>query len=93
MNNVSFLRIRPCNSDNDLYLNSRKKEQTSSFLVDDTDFDLNKIHSRGFQTISETEKIESFAWMINSENLDQFSAIDRKLLIYKMSNNKAKELF
>ena len=88
MNSVSFLRIRPCNSDNDLYLSSRKKEQTSSFFVDDADFDLNKIHCRGFQTISQSEKIDSFAWMVNSENLDQFSEIDRKLLIYKMSNNK-----
>ena len=88
MNNVSFLRIRPCNSDNDLYLNSRKKELTSSFLVDDADYDLNKIHDRGFQTISETIKINSFAWMVNHKNIEQFNSTDRKLLIYKMSNNK-----
>ena len=31
-NNISFLRIRPCDSDNEIYLNSRKKEGTSSFL-------------------------------------------------------------
>ena len=30
-NNVSFLRIRPCDSDNEIYLHSRKKEGTSSF--------------------------------------------------------------
>ena len=88
MNNVSFLRIRPCNSDNDLYLNSRKKELTSSFLVDDADYDLNKIHDKGFQTISETIKINSFAWMVNHKNIEQFNSTDRKLLIYKMSNNK-----
>ena len=88
MNNVSFLRIRPCNSDNDLYLNSRKKELTSSFLVHDTDYDLNKIHDNGFQTISETTKINSFAWMVNHKNIEQFNSTDRKLLIYKMSNNK-----
>ena len=88
MNNVSFLRIRPCNSDNDLYLNSRKKEQTSSFLINNTDYDLNKIHIKGFQTISDSEKIDSFAWIVNKNNLDQFSDIDRRLLIYKMSSNK-----
>ena len=88
MSNVSFLRIRPCNSDNDLYLNSRKKELTSSFLVDDADYDLNKIHDKGFQTISETTKINSFAWMVNHKNIEEFNSIDRKLLIYKMSSNK-----
>jgi len=32
-NNISFLRIRPSENDNEIFLNSRKKEGTSSFLV------------------------------------------------------------
>ena len=49
-NNISFLRIRPCDSDNEIYLNSRKKEGTSSFYIDKT-VDLEKIHKKDFQTI------------------------------------------
>ena len=44
-NNISFLRIRPCDSDNEIYLNSRKKEGTSSFYIDKT-VDLEKIHKK-----------------------------------------------
>ena len=31
--NISYLRIRPCDSDNEIYLSSRLKEGTSSFTV------------------------------------------------------------
>ena len=88
MKRVSFLRIRPCNSDNDLYLNSRKKEYTSSFIVNELIFDILKVHQNGFQTISQSAEIDSFVWLVNKENIDQFSSINRKLLIYQISNNK-----
>jgi len=48
-NNVSFLRIRPCDSDNEIYLNSRKKEGTSSFYINKK-VNLETIHKNGFQT-------------------------------------------
>ena len=47
-NNISFLRIRPCDSDNEIYLNSRKKEGTSSFYIDKT-VDLEKIIKKIFK--------------------------------------------
>ena len=31
--NISYLRIRPCDSDNEIYLNSRAKEGTSAFTL------------------------------------------------------------
>jgi len=88
MKSVSFLRIRPCNSDNDLYLNSRKKEYTSSFIVNELIFDILKIHQKGFQTVSQSVEIDSFVWLVNKETIDQFSSTNRKLLIYQMSNNE-----
>ena len=43
--NISFLRIRPCDNDNEIYLNSRKKEGTSGFLLkEELNLDLNQIH-------------------------------------------------
>ena len=42
-NNISFLRIRPCENDNEIFLNSRKKEGTSSFLIK-KDFKLYQIN-------------------------------------------------
>ena len=70
MKSVSFLRIRPCNSDNDLYLNSRKKEYTSSFIVNELIFDILKIHQKGFQTVSQSVEIDSFVWLVNTTPLD-----------------------
>ena len=49
--NVSYLRIRPCDNDNEIYLNSRKKEGTSSFLIKDK-LNFQEINRKGFQTIS-----------------------------------------
>ena len=66
-NNISFLRIRPCDSDNEIYLNSRKKEGTSSFYIDKT-VDLEKIHKKDFQTISDTKLDESFQWFVTYKN-------------------------
>ena len=33
--NISYLRIRPCDNDNEIFLNSIRKEVTSSFLIND----------------------------------------------------------
>ena len=44
--NVSYLRIRPCDSDNEIYLNSRLKEGTTTFLVNNN-FNFEIIH-KGF---------------------------------------------
>jgi len=88
MKSVSFLRIRPCNSDNELYLNSRKKEYTTSFLIDNPIFDITKIHQKGFQTVSKSLEINSFVWLVNKDTINEFTSINRKLLIYQLSNNK-----
>ena len=61
-NNISFLRIRPCDSDNEIYLNSRKK-RNFIFLYRQT-VDLEKIHKKDFQTISDTKLDESFQWFV-----------------------------
>ena len=85
MNNVSFLRIRPCNSDNDLHLNSRIKEHTSSLLFLNDNLDLDKVHNYGFQTISRSPEINSYAWIFKHDNFEKYKKIDRKLLIYELS--------
>ena len=42
--NISYLRIRPCDNDNEIYLNSRKNEGTSAFLIkEDTSVDIELI--------------------------------------------------
>ena len=52
-NNISYLRIRPCDSDNEIYLSSRHKEGTSAFtLKNDTKVDFNSLLVKGFQTIT-----------------------------------------
>ena len=44
-NNISFLRIRPCDNNNEIYLNSRRKEGTSAFLIkSELELDINEIH-------------------------------------------------
>ena len=72
MKNVSFLRIRPCNSDNDLHLNSRGKEHTSSLLFKDKNLDIDKIHGYGFQTISKMPEINSYAWIFKHDTLQKY---------------------
>ena len=77
--NISFLRIRPCDSDNEIYLNSRKKEGTSSFVVkDDLKLNLNNIHSKNFQTISKTLDIDSDFWFVDDENWKEFNSLNSK---------------
>ena len=85
-NNISFLRIRPCDSDNEIYLNSRKKEGTSSFYIDKT-VDLEKIHKKDFQTISDTKLDESFQWFVTYKNWKEFEDVDSHRIVYRSSNN------
>jgi FO synthase len=84
-NNISFLRIRPCDSDNEIYLNSRKKEGTSSFYIDKP-VDLEKIHKKDFQTISENKHDESFQWFVTYKNWKEFEDVDSHRIVYRSSN-------
>ena len=85
-NNISFLRIRPCDSDNEIYLNSRKKEGTSSFYIDKP-VDLEKIHKKDFQTISDNKLDESFQWFVTYKNWKEFEDVDSQRIVYRSSNN------
>ena len=85
-NNISFLRIRPCDSDNEIYLNSRKKEGTSSFYIDKP-VDLEKIHKKDFQTISDSKLDESFQWFVTYKNWKEFEDVDSYRIVYRLSNN------
>ena len=50
--NISFLRIRPCDNNNEIYLNSRRKEGTSAFLIkSELDLDIMEIHKKDFLRI------------------------------------------
>jgi len=85
-NNISFLRIRPCDSDNEIYLNSRKKEGTSSFYIDKP-VDLERIHKKDFQTISDNKHDESFQWFVTYKNWKEFEDVDSHRIVYRSSNN------
>ncbi len=85
-NNISFMRIRPCDSDNEIYLNSRKKEGTSSFYIDKP-VDLEKIHKKDFQTISDNKLDESFQWFVTYKNWKEFEDVDSLRIVYRPSNN------
>ena len=85
-NNISFLRIRPCDSDNEIYLNSRKKEGTSSFYIDKP-VDIEKIHKKDFQTISDSKLDESFQWFVTYKSWKEFEDVDSHRIVYRSSNN------
>ena len=87
-NNISFLRIRPCDSDNEIYLNSRKKEGTSTFLLkSNVSINSNELHKKGFQTVSKDIDIDSDSWIITDNNWDKFKSVNPKRLIYNFKNN------
>ena len=87
--NISFLRIRPCDNDNEIYLNSRKKEGTSAFLLkEELNLDLCEIHKRGFHTLSKNLKDNSDAWIITDDNWKDYEEKHQKRLIYIYKNNK-----
>src|SRR5210317_440359 len=86
--NISYLRLRPCDNDNEIYLNSRKNEGTSAFLIkDDTSVDIELIHSKEFQTISKNLEIDSDMWIVNEDNWKTFKNSEGKRLIYKYSGS------
>ena len=87
-NNISFLRIRPCDSDNEIYLNSRKKEGTSTFLIkSDVLVNTDNLHNKEFQTVSKDIAINSDVWMVTDENWKEFKSVHPKRLIYIFKNN------
>ena len=92
-NNISYLRIRPCDSDNEIYLNSRYKEGTSAFtLKNDTKVDFNLLLVKGFQTITSELSIEASAWFITDETIGQKLTQHSKRLIYRYNGNKENAL-
>ena len=86
-NNISFLRIRPCENDNEIFLNSRKKEGTSSFLIK-KELNFNEINKKGFQTISNKSSYQSSMWIVSDNNWEQFQDKDSRRLIYSYKGNK-----
>ena len=91
--NISFLRIRPCDNDNEIYLNSRKKEGTSAFsLKEDLNLDINEIHKKGFQTLSKDIKDNSDVWIVTDDNWKDYEEKHQKRLIYLYKNNKESAL-
>jgi len=86
-NNISFLRIRPCENDNEIFLNSRKKEGTSSFLIK-KQLNFNEINKKGFQTISNKSSYQSSMWLMNDNNWNKFQDKNSKRLIYSYKGNK-----
>ena len=92
-NNISYLRIRPCDSDNEIYLSSRHKEGTSAFtLKNDTKVDFNSLLVKGFQTITSDLSIEASAWFITDETIGHKLTQYSKRLIYRYNCNKENAL-
>ena len=85
--NISYLRIRPCDNDNEKFLNSRRKEGTSSFLIKD-DLNFVEINRKGFQTISNNINYESSMWLINDEDWETYKNTDSRRLVYSYKGNK-----
>ena len=91
--NISYLRIRPCDSDNEIYLNSRVKEGTSSFtLKPDTLLNYESLLVKGFQTISSDLSGNSSAWFITDANINTEIKQNSKRLIYRYKENKENAL-
>jgi len=91
--NISYLRIRPCDSDNEIYLNSRAKEGTSSFtLKPDPLLNYESLLVKGFQTISSDLSGNSSAWFITDENINTEIKHNSKRLIYRYKENKENAL-
>tara|TARA_B100001287_G_scaffold6358_1_gene4886 strand:+ start:680 stop:1249 length:570 start_codon:yes stop_codon:yes gene_type:complete len=87
-NNISFLRIRPCDNDNEIYLNSRKKEGTSTFsLKADVSVNIDELHKKEFQTVSKDINTNTDVWMITDKNWKEFKSVHPKRLIYIFKNN------
>ena len=91
--NISYLRIRPCDSDNEIYLNSRAKEGTSGFtLKPELDIDYQNLLINGFQTISSDIASNSSAWFIDDELINTKINQNSKRLIYRYRGIKENAL-
>ena len=91
--NISYLRIRPCDSDNEIYLNSRAKEGTSAFtLKPEVDIDYKNLLINGFQTISSDIASNSSAWFIDDELINTKINENSKRLIYRYRGIKENAL-
>ena len=91
--NISYLRIRPCDSDNEIYLNSRAKEGTSAFtLKPELDIDYQNLLINGFQTISSDIASNSSAWFIDDELINTKINQNSKRLIYRYKGIKENAL-
>ena len=91
--NISYLRIRPCDSDNEIYLNSRAKEGTSAFtLKPELDIDYKNLLINGFQTISSDIASNSSAWFIDDELINTKINQTSKRLIYRYKGIKENAL-
>ena len=91
--NISYLRIRPCDSDNEIYLNSRAKEGTSAFtLKPELDIDYKNLLINGFQTISSDIASNSSAWFIDDELINTKINENSKRLIYRYRGIKENAL-
>ena len=91
--NISYLRIRPCDSDNEIYLNSRAKEGTSAFtLKPELDIDYKNLLINGFQTISSDIASNSSAWFIDDELINTKINQNSKRLIYRYRGIKENAL-
>jgi len=87
--NISFLRIRPCDNENEIYLNSRRLEGTSTFLIrSELKLEINKIHQKEFQTLSKDIELDVDSWLINDSNWKSFLDKHPKRLIYNFKNKK-----
>ena len=65
--NISFLRIRPCDNSNEIYLNSRRKEGTSAFLIkSELDLDISEIHKNCLLYTSPSPRDEKVSRMPSS---------------------------
>lgn len=91
--NISYLRIRPCDSDNEIYLNSRAKEGTSTFtLKSEIPVNYENLLIKGFQTLASDISISSSAWFITDENVTSKITHNSKRLIYRYKGNKENAL-
>ena len=86
--NISFLRIRPCDSDNEIYLSSRKKEGTSSFLIkENSNLNLTNLYKLNFQTMSHDFQIDADVWLFSDNDIQKIKDLNPSRLMYKFSKN------
>ena len=81
------LEIKLGMNGSNIFLNSRKKEGTSSFLIK-KELNFNEINKKGFQTISNKSSYKSSMWLISDNNWEKFQDKDSRRLIYSYKGNK-----